>query len=162
MKTLFRSILSRKIIFIIQFIIPIIAFVIGYTRNVEYSNSPVSLDILLLSKSEFIFKICTHNYILSVLQAVISFFSFGVLGIWFLFSTFYIYGFSLRCTKSIFILFEIIGTLLSIICATLLSFKVLGDNLKINSYFIKISIYFVTNLFVFLIAAWLEWNFIFV
>ena len=161
MKTLFQSILNKKIIFILQFIISIIAFVIGYTMNVERNNSPISMDVLLLPKSEFILKICTHNYVLSVLQAVFSFFSFGVLGVWFLFSTFFIYGFALKYAKNIFVLFEIVGSLLSIVFATSLSFKVLGNDLKINPHFIKILLYLVINLFVFFIAAWLEWDFIF-
>ena len=72
-----------------------------------------------------------------------------------------IYGFALKYAKNIFVLFEIVGSLLSIVFATSLSFKVLGNDLKINPHFIKILLYLVINLFVFFIAAWLEWDFIF-
>lgn len=159
--------ISKKVIFALQCIIPIVAFLFAYIRCMEPTNNQPTeymsymTDFLKLPKPLCILRICTHNYLLSVLQAVFSFFSFGVLGIWFLFSTFYTYGFVFKYTSNLFLFLEMLGTMLSICFSTSLSFKILCEGVKIQHYFRGIVTYLVANFIVFLFASFLEGNVIF-
>ena len=97
---------AKIIIFIIQIIVMFAGFIYAFktdsncgdtTKNFQYIN-----HYLDWTKQVFIFKVCVHNYTLSILQACLSFFSFGVLGVLFLFNDFYIYGLVLNISIVVF------------------------------------------------------------
>ena len=158
---------KELILFTLQFIITIVAFLLAYTKCVESTNSQPAeyinymMDFLKLPKPLCILRICIHNYLLSLLQAIFSFFSFGIFGIWFLFSTFSTYGFVFKYTNDLFLFLEMLGTIISIYFSTSLSFNILHDGVKIQHYSRKIVGYFIINFIVFFIAACLEGNIIF-
>lgn len=159
--------INKKVIFALQFIIIIIAFFVAYTSNSEPTNNQNieylkhMTDFLKLPKPLCILRIFRHNYLLSLLQAVLSFFSFGIFGIWFLFNTFYTYGFTFKYTANLFLFLEMLGTIISIYFSTSLSFHTLRDGVKIQCYFRKIIAYLIINFIVFFVASCLEGNLIF-
>ncbi len=112
--------INKKFIFSLQFIVAIITFIFAYTKCIECSHNQSTgkisymMDFLKLPRLLCILRIRTHNYLLSLLQAIFSFFSFGILGICFLFSTFYTYGFVFKYTKDLFLFLEMVGTIISI------------------------------------------------
>ena len=159
--------INKKVIFTLQIVTIIVAFFVAYTSNSEPSkNQNIEYlkhmtDFLKLPKPLCILRIFRHNYLLSLLQAVLSFFSFGIFGIWFLFNTFYIYGFTFKYTANLFLFLEMLGTIISIYFSTLLSFHTLRDGVKIQCYFRKIIAYLIINFVVFFVASCLEVNLIF-
>lgn len=164
-----HTITSKKVIIALQIIVPILAFILAVTKNMDIANTnhqptdyvqPV-MSFLNLPKPDFIWKVCIHNYVLAVSQAVLSFFSFGLLGIWFLFSNFYIYGIACKYTNNLFILLEMMGTLLSIYSSTSFAFHVLRDKRKLSTCFYKIIIYLIITFFIFLFGAYFEGGMIF-
>lgn len=159
--------INKKVIFALQFIIIIIAFFVAYTSNSELTNNQNieylkhMTDFLKLPKPLCILRIFRHNYLLSLLQAVLSFFSFGIFGIWFLFNTFYTYGFTFKYNANLFLFLEMLGTIISIYFSTSLSFHTLRDGVKIQCYFRKIIVYLIINFIVSFVASCLEVNLIF-
>lgn len=128
----------------------------SYNRYADMSCIQHLSGYLKLPKTICILKIFFHNYSLSLLQALGTLFTFGILGLFYVFKNFYIFGVVFKYTKNPFLFLEILGTALSIGFPTFLSFE-LYFNRKIKSLR-KVIYFLVTILFIFLLAAYLEYG----
>lgn len=154
---------NKKLIFIyiLLSISCIFAFIFAFNQELKPINEnnidqfKVFYDYLKDPFNIFVIKVFSHNFLLNLVQALLTMVSFGYLGIIFLFNNFYTYGFVFKITNNPFLFLEMLGTIFFIFSSTWISYNL--KKVKTN----KILIFLLICSLIFLIAAILEGRYIY-
>jgi hypothetical protein len=132
------------------------------TNGVFYENlNKLVQDVISLEKTKGVTWIFLNNFKTNAIQSVLSFFTLGITGILSLSKDFLIYGFALWHCKNIFVLFELITSIISIYISTCLSFDMYFKKRKVSECIYDLSKVIILSCIPLIIGAIIEGNLIY-
>jgi len=132
------------------------------SNGVFYENlNKLVQDVISLEKTKGILWIFLNNFKTNAIQSILSFFTLGITGIISLSKDFLIYGFALWHCKNIFVLFELITSIISIYISTCLSFDMYFKKRKVSECIYDLSKVIILSCIPLIIGAIIEGNLIY-
>lgn len=117
--------------------------------------------VISLEKSQGILWIFLNNFKVNAVQTILSFLTLGFLGIFTLAKDCVIYGFAFEHCKNIFVLFELITSVASVVISTYLSFDMYFKKRKVWDCIYYLSTLIILSCIPLLIGAIIEGNLVY-
>ena len=152
-------------------IIPAFVFLMIYTTNINIGSTNMHFNVnlnkiagylkfLFASKSTMMFDIAYHNFILSLIFCLLTMFSFGLLGVFSLISTFSIAAITIKTSPDFFtisfVILEMFGMLIAILGGNYIAHQRAKNKVSLNKMFLLIFILIITLALIYTLAAYIE------
>lgn len=106
------------------------------------------------------FDIAYHNFILSLIFCLLTMFSFGLLGVFSLISTFSIAAITIKTSPDFFtisfVILEMLGMLIAVLGGNYIAYQRAKNKISLNKMFLLIFILIITLALIYTLAAYIE------